>query len=172
MMPMRPLCAKLVSGAIAVAALVLVYGSLKMPLGTILKPAAGLVPLLLGCGALLLAIVAIVIPEPEAAEDDSGLENESPGCESPGCKNKDQPNDARKVPRPLLIMIVLGLIIFAFERAGFILSLLSGSFLLLRFVERRPLVLSLVVSLVLSGGLYLLFSKLLYVNLPSGWLEF
>ena len=77
-----------------------------------------------------------------------------------------------KVPRPLLIMIVLGLIIFAFERAGFILSLLGGIFILLRFVERRPLVLSLIISLVLSGGLYLLFSKLLYREPSRGWLEF
>jgi hypothetical protein len=69
-------------------------------------------------------------------------------------------------------MIGLGLIILAFERAGFMLTLLGGSFLLLWFVERRPLVLSLIISLVLSGGLYFLFSKLLYVNLPAGWLEF
>jgi hypothetical protein len=69
-------------------------------------------------------------------------------------------------------MIVLGLIIFGLERAGFMLTMLSGSFLLLRFVERRPVIPSLMISLVLAGGLYFLFSKLLYVNLPSGWLEF
>jgi len=164
---MRPLFAKLVSGAIALTALVFISGSLKMPLGTLLTPAAGLVPLLLGCGTLLLAIVTIVSPEPAAAEDNYGPEYESPECES-----KDQPNDRQKIPRPLLIMIVLGLIIFAFERAGFILSLLGGTYLLLRFVERRPVILSLIISLVFSGGLYLLFSKLLYVNLPGGWLEF
>jgi hypothetical protein len=162
MMPMRPLYAKLVSGVIALVAVIFIYGSLKMPMGTVLTPAAGLVPLLLGCGTLALAIVSIVSPEPQAAEDAPGPEAES----------KDQPDEGRKVPRPLLIMIVLGLIIFAFERAGFMLSLFGGSFLLLRFVERRPLVPSLVVSVVLSGGLYLLFSKLLYVNLPGGWLEF
>jgi hypothetical protein len=167
MTPMRPLFAKLVSVAIALAALVFIFSSLKMPLGTVLTPAAGLVPLLLGCGTLLLAIVTTVSPEPEAAEDDCGLENESPERES-----KDQPDNGRKVPRPLLIMVVLGLIIFAFERAGFILSLLGGTYLLLRFVERRPFVPSLIISLALSGGLYLLLSKLLYVNLPGGWLEF
>jgi hypothetical protein len=162
MIPMRPLFAKLVSAAIAVTALVFIYGSLKMPLGTVLTPAAGLVPLLLGCGTLLLAIVTIVSPEPAAAEDDS--------C--PECESNDQPNDKRKLPRPLLIMIVLAMIIFAFERAGFVLSLLGGSFLILRFVERRPLVSSLLISLILSVSLYLIFSKVLYVTLPGGWLEF
>jgi hypothetical protein len=111
---------------------------------------------------LVMAIVAIVVPEPAAAED-------SPGPEAEG---EDQANDGRKVPRSLLIMIVLGLIIFAFERAGFILSLLGGTFLLLHFVERRPLVFSLIISLAVSGGLYLLFSKVLLVTLPGGWLEF
>jgi hypothetical protein len=162
MTPMRPLYAKVVSVIIAVAALMFIYGSLQMPIGTILTPAAGLVPLLLGCGTLVMAIVAIVAPEPTAAED-------SPGPEAEG---EDQTNDGRKVPRPLLIMIVLGLIIFAFERAGFLLALFGGTFLLLRWVERRPLLLSLLISVVLSGGLYLLFSKVLYVNLPGGWLEF
>jgi putative tricarboxylic transport membrane protein len=162
MMPMRPLYAKLVSAVIAAAALIVIYGSLKMPIGTLLTPAAGLVPLLLGCGTLVLAIVAIVGREPAAAENASGPQDEG----------EDQANDGRKVPRSLLIMIVLGLIIFAFERAGFILSLLGGTFLLLRFVERKPLVFSLIISLVVSGGLYLLFSKVLLVTLPGGWLEF
>jgi putative tricarboxylic transport membrane protein len=162
MMPMRPLYAKLVSVVIAAAALIFIYGSLKMPMGTLLKPAAGMVPLLLGCATLVLAMVAIVGPEPATAED-------APGPEVEG---GDQPDDSRKVPRPLLITLVLGLIILAFERAGFMLSLLAGTFILLRFVERRPLVPSFLISLVLSGGLYFLFSKLLYVNLPGGWLEF
>jgi hypothetical protein len=162
MMPMRPLYAKLVSAVIAAAALIVIYGSLKMPIGTLLTPAAGLVPLLLGCGTLVLAIVAIVGREPAAAENASGPQDEG----------EDQANDGRKVPRSLLIMIVLGLIIFAFERAGFILSLLGGTFLLLRFVERKPLVFSLIISVAVSGGLYLLFSKVLLVTLPGGWLEF
>jgi len=162
MMPLRPVYAKLVSVVIAATAIIFIHGSLKMPLGTVLTPAAGLVPLLLGCGALVLAVVAIVSPEPAAPERAS----------SPEAEAQDQPEASRKVPRPLLIMIVLGLIILAFERAGFILSLLGGSFILLRFIERRPLVLSLIISLVLSGGLYLLFSKFLYVNLPAGWLDF
>ncbi len=159
---MRPVYAKLVSIVIAAAAIVFIHGSLKMPMGTLLTPAAGMVPLLLGCGALVLALVAIFSAEPTKDEGGAGVEDEGQG----------PPTGAPKVPRPLLIMIVLGLMIFAFERAGFILSLLGGSFILLRFVEKRPLVLSIVISLVLSGGLYYLFSKILYVNLPAGWLEF
>ena len=162
MISMRPFYSKLVSGVIAAAALIVIYGSLKMPMGTILTPGAGLVPLLLGCGTLVLAIAAIVGPEPATAEGASG----------PEAEGADQPDDPRKVPRPLLITLVLALIILAFDRAGFILSVLCGLFILLRFVERRPLVLSLMISLVLSVGLYLLFSKFLYVNLPRGWLEF
>ena len=161
-MSVRAFYPKLVCIAIAAAAVVFIYGSLKMPMGTVLTPAAGLVPLLLGCGTLLLAIVALVSPEPATPA----------GAPGPDVEGEDPPADARKVPRPLLIMIVLGLIILAFERAGFMLTLLGGSFLLLWFVERRPLALSLIISLVLSGGLYFLFSKLLYVNLPAGWLEF
>ncbi len=162
MTAMRPIHAKLVSVVIAAVALIFIYGSMKMPMGTLLTPAAGLVPLLLGCGALLLAVIAIISPEPAAGEAASGSDDEEEG-----------PADKiRKLPRPLLIMIVLGLMIFAFERAGFILSLLGGTFILLRFVEKKPLILSLAVSLVLSGGLYYLFAKLLYVNLPGGWLEF
>ena len=162
MMSMPPIYARLVAIVIAAVALIFIYGSLKMPMGTVLTPAAGLVPLLLGCGTLVLAIVAIVSPETAAAE----------GTISPEAEAQDQPDESRKVPRPLLIMIVFGLIIFAFERAGFILALLGGLFLMLRFVENRPLVQSLTISLVFSGGLYFLFSKLLYVNLPGGWLGF
>lgn len=161
-MSRRTVYPKLVSVAIASAAVLFICGSLKMPMGTVLTPAAGLVPLLLGCATLVLAIVVIVAPEPATAEDALG----------PKAEGEDQPDESRRVPRPLLIMIVLGLIIFGLERAGFMLTMLSGSFLLLRFVERRPLVQSLMISLVLAGGLYFLFSKLLYVNLPSGWLEF
>jgi hypothetical protein len=161
-MSRRTVYPKLVSVAIVSAAVLFICGSLKMPMGTVLTPAAGLVPLLLGCATLVLAIVVIVAPEPATAEDALG----------PKAEGEDQPDESRRVPRPLLIMIVLGLIIFGLERAGFMLTMLSGSFLLLRFVERRPLVQSLMISLVLAGGLYFLFSKLLYVNLPSGWLEF
>ncbi len=162
MMSMSPMYARLVAIVIAAVALIFIYGSLKMPMGTILTPAAGLVPLLLGCGTLVLAIVDIVSPEPAKAE----------GAISPEAEPQDQPDQSRKVPRPLLIMIVFGLIIFAFERAGFMLSLLVGTFILLRFVESRPLAQSFIISLVLSSGLYFLFSKLLYVNLPEGWLGF
>lgn len=163
MTPLRPLFAKLVSAAVALVSLVFIFGSLKMPLGTILTPAAGLVPLLLGCGTLLLAIVAVVIPEPPAADANPS---------SPEPEGGDSANDGRRVPRPLLIMTVLGIMIFFFERAGFILSLLSGSLLILYLIERRPLISSLLISLTLSVGLYLVFSKVLYVNLPGGWLEF
>ncbi len=160
MMSMPRIYARLVAIVIAAVALIFIYGSLKMPMGTVLTPAAGLVPLLLGCGTLVLAIVDIVSPEPAKAE----------GAISPEAKTQDQPDRPRKVPRPLLIMVVLGLIIFAFERAGFVLSLSVGIFIFLRFVESRPLFQSLMISLVFSGGLYFLFSKLLYVNLPGGWL--
>ncbi len=160
MMPMRPVYAKGVSGVIAAAALGIIYGSLKMPMGTILTPAAGLVPLLLGCGTFVLALAVIFGREPATAEDPSELEDEK------------RPQDARAGPRPFVIMAVLGLVIFAFERAGFIATLLGGIFFLLRFVEKRPLAQSLILSSILSGGLYLLFTKLLFVNLPRGWLEF
>ncbi len=160
-MPRPTFYPKLVSMAIALAAILFIYGSLKMPMGTLLTPAAGLVPLLLGCGTLVLAIVAIVAPEPA-----------SEGALGPKDEAENPPGESGKVPRPLLIMIVLGLIIFGLERAGFRLTILGGSFILLRFVEKRPLVQSLLISLALSGGLYYLFSKLLYVNLPGGWLEF
>jgi len=156
---MPALYSKCVALVIAAVALIFIYGSLKMPLGTVLTPAAGLVPLLLGGGALVLAIVAMVSPEPARGQASA----------ISGGKGQD---GAGRVPRPLRIMIVLGAMIFAFERAGFILSLLFGSFVLLRFVEKKPLLLSLVISLALSGGLYFLFSRVLYVNLPSGWLEF
>ena len=158
---MPPRYAKLVPATIAVMAIIVIYSSLQMPLGTILTPAAGLVPLLLGCGTLLMAIVAIFSPEP-AAEDTSDPEAEA----------DDRAEEGRKVPRPLLIMIVLGLMIFAFERVGFVVSLLVGSFVLLRVVERRPLILSFIISVALSGGLYVLFAKILLVSLPGGWLEF
>jgi len=157
---MPALYSKCVALVIAAVALIFICGSLKMPLGTVLTPAAGLVPLLLGGGALVLAIVAMVSPEPAR------------GQASAISGGKGQDGGAGRVPRPLRIMIVLGAMIFAFERAGFILSLLFGSFVLLRFVEKKPLLLSLVISLALSGGLYFLFSRVLYVNLPSGWLEF
>jgi putative tricarboxylic transport membrane protein len=163
MIPLRPIYAKLVSVAIAAVAIFFIYGSLKMPIGTVLFPAAGMVPLLLGCGTLVLAIAAIVAPDSTTVEG-------APGSEGEYAETEDQADDGRKVPRQLLIMIVLGLVILAFEPAGFVLSMFCGTFILLFFIERKPLLLSLIVSLALSGGLYLLLSKLLYVDLPSGWL--
>ncbi len=162
MISMRPIYSKLVTIFIAAAALGIVYGSLRMPMGSVLAPGAGLVPFLLAGAAFVLAIVAAVLPEPATTKAGS----------DPKAEGEDQPEKASAVPRPLLIMIVLGLVIFGFERAGFMLSLLGGLFILLWFVERRPLALSLSLSLSLSVGLYFLFSKFLYVSLPAGWLEF
>ena len=161
-MSMRLTYSRLVSAAIAAAAVLFIYGSLAMPIGSILPPAAGMVPLLLGCATLALAIAVFVGPDSGAAK----------GAEDLGPESEDPPADGGKVPRPLLIMIVLGLVILGFERAGFILTLLGGIFVLLRFIEKKPLPLSLMISLALSIGLYLLFSKFLYVSLPGGWLEF
>ncbi len=163
MKSMSPVYGKLVSGVIAVAALGIIYGSLKMPMGTLLTPAAGLAPLLLGCATFALACLAIFRREAVKAESALG------GAEE---KGKDLPQEASVASRPLAIMIVLGLVIFGFERAGFILTLLGGTFLLLHVIEKRPLAQSLIIAALLSGGLYLLFTKLLFVGLPNGWLEF
>lgn len=133
-----------VSFLLLAASLALVGAALTMPMGSIVAPGAGLVPLIFAGGTALCAGGAL-------------LWNHGPSAES---------ESRHPSTKTLCIIAVLGGIILALEVIGYVASTAIGSFALLKFVERRSWLISISISIVLSIGGYLLFVKLLRVSLP------
>ncbi len=137
--------ARLVALFILAVAIAFGAAALTMPMGTVLAPGPGLVPLILAGATAVAAGAAAMSPGKLRASDEQST--------SPSLK-------------PLAICCILGAMILAFERVGYVATIAAGAFILFKFVERRSLVLSVLVAGVLSGGSYLLFTKLLRVSLP------
>jgi hypothetical protein len=145
-----------VAAVVIAVALAFVAGSFAMPIGTLLAPGPGLVPLFLGSVTLVAMIASLLMPEADAATVNEAAEPEA---------------QERGLPRVPVILGVLALCLLGFESIGYVPMLFMSSLALLYFLERQSLVLSLVVSLILSAGLFFLFERVLYVTLPRGLLE-
>lgn len=153
-----------VAALIVVAALVFIIGSFAIPIGSLLAPGPGLVPLFLGCATLVAMIASLIFPEGPAPaveiEPDAAPAEPVPAGPEPW------------LPRVPVILAMLGLLLLGFERIGFVISVFVANLVLLYFLERRSLFASLTVSLLLSAGLFILFDRVLHVTLPHGLLEF
>lgn len=159
----RSIEAKAVAASLVVASLIFIAGSFAIPIGTLLAPGPGLVPLILG-SAMLAAMIASIAADrlTPAVEEEAATD---------AADTVEQASHAR-LPRVPVILAMLGLCLLSFERAGFVPAIFVSSFLLLYVLERRSLSMSLAVSLILSAGLFLLFERVLHITLPRGLLEF
>lgn len=128
-------------GVVLVAA-IFVMGALAMPIGSPLSPGAGLVPLTLGSAMLLAGAAVLILPRGTLEEHD------------------------RPTWTVWTILAVLAASIFIFEHVGFAATTFLATSMFLIVVERRPIATSLLMAVLLSGGGYLIFQKLLAVDLP------
>jgi ammonia channel protein AmtB len=134
---------RIVSFAAFALALSIFIGSLLMPIGTPLKPGPGLVPLILSGLMMLVAGIVLILPADKAVP-----KNDPPAA------------------NVWIILAVLGASILMFEWAGFAATTFVSISLLLIVVERRPILNSVLLAALFSGGCYLLFERVLQVDLP------
>jgi hypothetical protein len=76
-----------------------------------------------------------------------------------------------KVGRPALILAVMVALIAVLERVGYVLCTLIASGLILRILSVKSWRVLIITSLCVSMGTYLLFDRLLGIDLPVGFLS-
>ena len=135
------------AGVLTLFALIVMQESRQLPLGTFRHPGPAYVPVLLA--ALLLLFAVLILFTATRAPKLSSL---------------------RWTEWRHALAIFAGCVfsVFAIERLGFRLAMLLMLGFLVKFVEKRGWVLSLIFSFGLSFGSYFLFYTLLRVPLPQG----
>ena len=118
-----------------------------MPMWDGFAPSSGFMPLVYGVLMALLAIAATVV-------------------DVFATKENAEPKDP--VRRPLMVLLALGTGVAGIEVAGFAVSMFLAMLFLFRFVERLPLVASLLTSASSALILTLVFRTWLGVPLPAG----
>jgi Tripartite tricarboxylate transporter TctB family len=126
-----------------------------LPLGTITEPGPAAAPLLLA-GLLILSALWSLVSGTDgllaAAEDDAG----------------DGAGDAGGWQHAALIAAAAALAALCLDRIGYRLTILSLLLFFLWLVERKRIVLALLIGLGLSFGSFWLFDHILKVTLPIG----
>jgi len=138
---------RVAGGALVVVALVVLWESRRLPLGSLRHPGPAYMPLvlaivLLGLGALLIV-----------------LSGKAPSLASVGW------TEGRHA---LAIFVVCAFAALALERLGFRTTIALALAFLLGVVERRGMIFTAVFAVVFAGGAFLLFDTLLRVPLPRG----
>ena len=143
-----------VSGvALAVLAAVVIEETwrLRLPLGTLANPGPGYVPVLLAIGLLVAGALVAVLSRSSATLAGAGWV---------------------EWRHSVAILAVCAFVALALERLGYRLTMGLACVALLGAVERKPLVVTLLVAVGLAAGTYFLFDTLLRVQLPRGPLGF
>ena len=138
---------RVAGGALVVVALVVLWESRRLPLGSLRHPGPAYMPLvlaivLLGLGALLIV-----------------LSGKAPSLASVGWTEGWH---------ALAIFVVCAFAALALERLGFRTTIALALAFLLGVVERRGMIFTAVFAVVFAGGAFLLFDTLLRVPLPRG----
>ena len=143
-----------VSGvALAVLAAVVIEETwrLRLPLGTLANPGPAYVPVLLALGVLVAGVLVAVLSRSPATLAGAGWV---------------------EWRHSVAILAVCAFVALALERLGYRLTMGLACVALLGAVERKPLVVTLLVAVGLAAGTYYLFDTLLRVQLPRGPLGF
>jgi hypothetical protein len=122
-----------------------------LPIGTLSRPGPGYMPLIL---AAVMAVMGAVVAW-------RGADSIAFGAMRWG-----------EVGHAVKILAACAFVALALERLGYRLTMFAMVLVLLAIVERRPFILSLVVSGGLAFGSYWLFNDVLKTPLPSGLLGF
>jgi hypothetical protein len=139
------------AGGLALFALCVVWQSQKLPFGTFRQPGPGYVPVLLALLLLLFAVLILI---------------------GGGRAPKLASIKWDEWPHALAILAACVFAGIAIERLGYRLTLLLMLVALLKFVEKRGWVTSLIFAFSLSFGSFFLFYTILRVPLPLGPLRF
>lgn len=140
---------RIAGGALSLLALVVLWESRSLPLGSWRNPGPGYMPVVLALVLLGLALAVVA------------MGGRAPAVTSIGWG---------EAGHALVIVAVCAFAAFALERLGYRLTMLVALVLLVRVVERRRVVESLAFSLALAFGSFYLFNTLLRVPLPrSPW---
>jgi hypothetical protein len=120
---------------------------LRLPLGTIANPGPGYVPVLLAVGVLVAGVLVAVLSRSTATLAEAGWS---------------------EWRHSVVIVAVCAFVALALERLGYRLTMGVACVALLGVLERKPLVVTVLVAAGLSAGTYFLFDTLLRVPLPRG----
>lgn len=151
--------AGLISGGVGAGLLLVATGAffvwrslIEIPVGKLHQPGPGAIPLFLA-GALVVLGIGVMIAEAAAAAEDQA----------------DRWSDLGHAAMLLAGCIFAAL---AMERLGYILTILAVLLFFLGFVERKPIIPTLLVSFGMSFGSYWLLAKVMKQVLPAGLLGF
>jgi len=136
---------------LALVGLGVVLGAIRLHVGTPLHPQPGFFPFLGGAALALLAVILVV----QAAL------GRSTGTEAFG-----------RVGPPAIMIVGMGVYVAILEPLGYVLGTILIAGVILRILGVRSWRVLGVASLVLSVGTYLLFARVLGIDLPAGVLEF
>jgi hypothetical protein len=139
------------AGVLALFALFVIFESRQLPLGTFRHPGPGYVPVLLASLLLLFAVLILLTA------------SRSPKLSSLHWS---------EWRHGLAIFASCVFCVFAIERLGYRLTMVLMLAFLVKLIEKRGWILSLIFSCSLSWGSYFLFYTLLRVPLPQGPLGF
>lgn len=125
-----------------------IYMSSRLPLGTPLEPQPGFVPLVICVFLLAISLIQLVI---SARRTDQSFENVGEHWKQPAA-------------------LIVGLLLYAvvLDYAGYIIATFALSLLIMRVMEPGSWRTPLLVSFLLTAFSYVLFDRLLEVNLPEG----
>ena len=138
---------RVAGGALCLLALVVLWESRTLPLGTLRNPGPAYMPVLLAGALLILGVLVIA------------MGGRSVGIMAVGW------SEAR---RALLVLGVSAFIALGLERLGYRLTMLVALLFLVWLVERRSFALAAVFALGMAFGSFYLFDTLLRVPLPRG----
>jgi len=142
---------RLSAGVLALFALFVMWDSRQLPLGTFRHPGPAYVPVVLA--ALLLLFAVLILLTAGQAPKLSSLR-------------------WTEWRHALAIFVACVFSVFAIERLGYRLSMFLMLGFLVKFVEKRSWISTLIFAFSLSFGSYFLFYTLLRVPLPQGPLGF
>lgn len=129
------------------------YGSIKLGLGTLREPGPGLLAFLASCFISFMAIIVLF----QALVLKRGFLEKIPNLW-----------EGASWRRPLAIGLILVGYLFSLEKIGFLITSFAMLFITFKLVEKLPWVRTIVLSLTISGGAFILFNKILKATLPRG----
>ena len=137
-----------------------IYGfifSLKLPLGKLNEPGAGMIPLGISVLLILSGVFWFAHGKMKGGEDKTTVSWRDFG---------------KKLGTPATIVGITGAAILLLQRAGYLITAALYIFLLLHWVSRLKFWVSLGSALLIGLGTWYFFDKILAVQLPAGLMPF
>jgi hypothetical protein len=138
---------RVAGGALVVVALVVLWESRRLPLGTLRHPGPAYMPVVLAVLLIVFGVLLVLINSKAAAVGRVGW---------------------GEWRHAAIIFVVCAFAAVALERLGFRITIAAVVGFLLGAVERRGVIFSIVFAVAFAGGTFLLFDTLLRVPLPRG----